>query len=126
MNSRFVAGLAAGSDLVAGGRKVVPAGAMTLASRPPRCWAAGGRKGDDAGTSMMELGEEGPAGWLRVACRSTTCVGWVKYGDSVTVLSSSSLAKSSERSSRRREAKGEERSMFANGFQWIRVKKEDS
>jgi hypothetical protein len=76
-----------------------------FASRPARCGRACGLKGDEAGTSTIDFGEEGAGCCILEAGWVTIWVGWVKYGDCETTLSSSS---SSSRSSRRRPAGGEE------------------
>lgn len=76
-----------------------------FASRPARCGRACSLKGDEAGTSTIDFGEEGAGCCILEAGWVTIWVGWVKYGDCETTLSSSS---SSSRSSRRRPAGGEE------------------
>lgn len=76
-----------------GARYAVPAGAIMLARRPPFRRAESGLKGEEAGTSIIERGDDaidGVAGFSVV--RSTICVGCVKYGDCEMMQSSSSLS----------------------------------
>lgn len=71
MKSRFCA---------VGGRKVVPAGAIRLATRLMRCIVGGGgrERGDEAGTSIIDFGDDKAASWGFEVGRSTICVGCVK------------------------------------------------